>query len=59
MRVVKFRATGFSIMGGLGWYSPHQSKNDPIFTNQIPPPPNVYIFPIKALRSLLLVEIGH
>ena len=59
MSVAKFRATGFSIMDGLGWYSPHQSKNDPISTDQIPSPPNFYTFPIKALLSLLLVEIGH
>ena len=31
-----FGCTVFSIMGGLGWYSPHQSKNDQISTHQSP-----------------------
>ena len=37
-----FAVTGFTIMGRLGWYSPHQPKNDQISIIRVPSP-NFYI----------------
>ena len=66
-----FGATGFSTMGGLGWYSPYQWKNDQISTYQSPlnqilhfpikplPPTNVTtgIFPIYFFQGLSFLHL--
>ena len=53
-----FWATGCSIMAGLERYSLHQSKNDQISTHHSSSP-NFYFLQIKALLTLLLLEMRH
>ena len=51
--IKNFGATDFSIIGGLGWYSLRQLKNDQISTHQSNPHPAPTHHPTKSLHLLI------